>query len=150
MSAGGSMSKGMESTIYELGRILSMSGWSPETVWNRNLLRVDSHWRIKKMVGQLIRSEVFVDEDGRGNGWVVVDESGVSAMPPGCMKKVFEDKGSAFVFWWGLGEPDGYQLVLRCNPRIEADTVFPEENILTIEDAIIEQETRSPLSVVRD
>jgi len=130
------MSKGMESTIYELGRILSKSVWSPEIV--------------KKMVGQLIKSEVFVDEDGRGSGWAVVDERGVSVMPPGCIEKVFEDKGSAFLFWWGLGEPDGHQLVLKCNPRIEADIVFPEENILTIEDAIIEQETRSFLNVVRD
>lgn len=119
------MSKGMELVIYELGRKLSKPVYSPEEV--------------DGMIGLLVDTEVLIDEDGRGNGWVVEDGHGNRKMPGGT-DKVFEDKGSAFLFWWGLGEPDGYRMVVYCNPRAEADVVFPQEGILTIEDALMEHE----------
>jgi len=130
------MSKGMESVVYELGRKMSNPLWSPDTV--------------QEMVDQLIETEVLIDEDGRGNGWVLEDGRGNRRMP-GDTDKVFEDKGSAFLFWWGLGEPDGHRLVVYCDPRVEADEVFPSEGIMTIEDAIVEQEeTASQIHAVTD
>lgn len=129
------MSKSKESVIYELGRLLGQSVHSPE--------------RVSAMVDELIEAGVLIDEDGRGNGWVVLDGQGHRAQPLG-VDKVWEDKGSAFLYWWGLGEPEGYQLVVYADPRVEADIVFDEEGIETAEDAIVEHERVAQLRVVHD
>jgi len=119
------MMSGFETVTYELGRLTGMSVRSAE--------------KIAEMTRQLIEGGVLVKEDGRGNGWILVDDLRNRRMPDEVEGYVFSDKGHAFLFWWGLGELPDYRIVLECDPLVEANIVFGEEGVVTIEDAVVEE-----------
>lgn len=123
------MSDGTEGIAYELGRVTAQPVKSEKTVA-----------AVAEMAQRLVAMGVLVEEDGRGNGWIVIDDLRQRRMPDDLDGYVFADKGHAFLFWWGLGEPDSYRLILECNPRVEAEIVFGEEGVLEIGDAEVRRD----------
>lgn len=64
---------------------------------------------------------IFYDVVSRGDGWGVYDGAYDETQLDG---RVFPSSGHAFMFWLGMGSPDGFCLRSEINLYVKSDEVF--------------------------
>lgn len=99
----------VEEMIYELGQMQSGQKKNKD--------------REKDLCRGLEDCEVLVEDDGMGNGWRVVDDGGMPAIPSRVKHYVWRSKGYAWAFWMGMGMPHGYSMIAKSDPRMETDAI---------------------------
>ncbi len=71
---------------------------------------------LSQLVDKALEEGFFVESNGCGNGWLLLDMDGVSLMPAAAKGFLFVEKALAWWFWVELNRPYGARLYCISDP----------------------------------
>ncbi len=107
------------------------------TLGQQHVSQVKDIDKIDKIIVELkTRADLLLDDE-MGNGWRVLDEGGMPMVSQLLKHWVWGNKGLAWSYWMGMGQPYGAKMVCLSNPREENRRI--SEQPITFDDVDVVQ-----------